>query len=143
MPDATKLQANGRVSLKCPQKFGQRIFWFSSISDSEITPELSDPYFIPDTGQRVEAVASFSREPATVVAPYDDVKLYPLYKMLEDAVKASSTDELVWELSEKVGDKVEIYEGVSYRKHMRTGTDLSANSARTLTIEFYYVSKSV
>lgn len=136
------LQSNGRVALKVPDRFGDRIFWFSSIGDSAIETELADKYADPETGETFEPVATLSRTALELVAPYDSDKIKPLYRLLE----SSSRDDLAnlkFELSEKVGTDTEIYEGVTYQSHSRTGTDLMGNSARTLTLTLSYTRKTV
>lgn len=135
--DKVILQSDGRVALKVPDKFGQRIFWFSSISDSTVEPELSDPYADPQTGEIHEQVSSFRREPVTISAPYDEDALYPIYRLLENTER-SELQRLKFELTEKIGTKTVLYEGASYRSHTRSGTDLTANTARTFSIELFY-----
>lgn len=135
------LQSDGLVALKLPDKFGDRIFWFSSISDSEVETELADKYADPETGAIYEPVATLSRVPVEISTPYDE-KIKPLYRLLESATK----DELAsmkFELSERVGRDTEIYEDAKYQTHMRTGTDRMGNAARMLTMTLSYARKTV
>jgi hypothetical protein len=138
---AAILQSDGRVALKLPDKFGDRIFWFSSISDSEIETELADKYADPETGAVFEPVATLSRTPLELMAPYDE-RMKPLYRLLESATKDDLAN-LKMELSERVGKDTEIYEGVTYQTHLRTGTDLMGNAARMLTLTVSYTRKTV
>ena len=139
---AVILQSNGRVALKVPDRFGDRIFWFSQISDSEVETELADKYADPETGVVSEPVATLSRVPLEITAPYDDQKIKPLYRLLESATK-DDLAAMKFELSERVGSDTEIYEGVVYQSHTRSGTDLMGNAARMLTLTLSYTRKTV
>lgn len=136
------LQSDGRVALKVPDRFGDRIFWFSSISDSEVETELADKYADPETGAVSEPVATLSRVALELMTPFDDQKILPLYRLLESATKEDLAG-LRFELSERVGKATEIYEEVKYQSHSRTGTDLMGNSSRMLTLRLSYTRKTV
>lgn len=143
MADNVILQSDGRVALKLPDNFGQRIFWMQSISDSTVEPQLSDDYTDPQTGEIHNKVAALRRANVDVMAPYDDASIYPLLRLLENSNK-DELQRLNIELTERIGpSRTVVYNNVFYQSHSRTGTDLLSNSARMLTITFSYSSQTV